>query len=242
MMAIVMDEEMRDTGRWHESVDVILGGNSYATLTSDAPDDLAKSVQDVAERIHRRLADALPNEQKVPASLISALRSLSPSPSDTQSGLSTPLNTQRFLRQSIVGMHVDGPVQTFREDMHKFVKDFLAGSSEQHREWRLCELLLVGFVRNLVAPSYTDSDSKALGNLKWWRKKCKTPDARLMQDFPKLMGELNPAIWTEIMKTYNFTGTGKQNYLSIAAIDWIVQHSSWALDGSLRKKTGLQKL
>ena len=236
MLAIVMEDEMRDLRKWHGNVGYFLGAQLSMTLTSDVSDDFNKSVRDIAEQIDRNLVNALSNEQQVAASLMSALRLPSPSPSDTQSGTSTPLQTQGVLKQSVVGMHVDGDVQTFRKDMEKFIRDFRAGSSEQHREWQLWQLLLVGFVRNLVAPSYADSDSEDLGNLKWWRKRCNTPDTSLMQHFQKLMGELKPAIWTEMMKTYNFTGAGKQDQSTVAAIDWIVQHSEWALHGALQKE------
>jgi len=240
MMAIVMDEEMRDTGKWYGSVGVMLGGHSYATLTSDAPDDFDKSVRDIADEIHRRFENALPNEQKVAANLMSALRSPSPSPSDTHSGKSTPLQTQRVLQPSVVGMLVDGEVQTFREDMQKFIRDFLAGSSKQHRVWQLCELLLVGFVRDMVEPSCDNSDAVE-ADLIWWRGKCMTPAVRLIEMFHDMMTDLEPKprIFVQILQTYRCAIAEKKDnlcFLSVVVIDWMVQHSKWALVGKSSKR------
>ena len=239
MLAIVMEDEMRDLRKWHGNVGYFLGAQLSMTLTSDVSDDFNKSVRDIAEQIDRNLVNVLSNEQQVAASLISALRSPSPSPSDTQSGTSTPLQTQGVLKQSVVGMHVDGDVQTFRKDMQKFMRDFLAGSSEQHRVWQLCELLLVGFVRNLVAPSCDNSD--AVEDLIWWRGKCMTPAVRLTQKFHEMMTDLEqkPGIFVQIMHTYRCAVAGKKNslcFLSVVVIDWMVQHSTWALDGKSSKR------
>jgi len=90
MLAIVMEDEMRDLRKWHGNVGYFLGAQLSMTLTSDVSDDFNKSVRDIAEQIDRNLVNALSNEQQVAASLISALRSPSSSPSDTQSGTSTP--------------------------------------------------------------------------------------------------------------------------------------------------------
>ena len=124
-------------------------------------------------------------------------------------------------------------VREFRYDMANLIRDFLA-SSKQRREWRLCELLLVAFMRNMIAPSCKDSN--ALGEIKFWQGKCNTPSTNLVQYFHEMLINLDPkpAIFTEIMDKYKVAVAGKKNdlsFLSVGAIDWMVQHSAWALRG-----------
>ena len=185
MFAIVMEDKMQNNCNWHGGVGYYLANNSCKMLMSDVPELFNESLRGIAKQIDWKLAEVLSNEQQVAADFISASRSSSPSLSEIKSGTSTPL-------KSVVGMHVDGAIHTFRNDLKIFIKDFRDGSSEQHREWRLCELLLVGFVRNLVAPQYEHSHDDSLGDLTWWQGKCKNPDTSLAHDFQTLMGQLKP--------------------------------------------------
>ena len=151
----------------------------------------------------------------------------------------SPRSPQSPQTLDVIAVHIDQDVIEFRDDMKKFMQDFCLDSSEQHREWMLCELLLVAFMRNVVAPSCKDSE--AVLDLKWWRGKCKTPGASLMQNFHEMMTDLEPkpATFAEIMGLYASPIVGKEKgccFLSVFVMDWMVQHSTWALDGRSPKR------
>jgi hypothetical protein len=120
-----------------------------------------------------------------------------------------------------MGIHVESTVSAFRDDMKKFMQDFL-------HERRLCELLLVAFMRNKVAPS---CDAEIAENLETWQEKCDDPDANLVISFNKIMLSLKPSILKEQL-SYEFSDGNKNNHTSVFVIDWMVQHSPWALNKS----------
>jgi len=83
----------------------------------------------------------------------------------------------------------------------------------------------------LIAPSCNDEST--VEDLDFWQAKCEAPAANLLQEFSTTMQNLDPkpAILAEIMNTYKSKGTNKQMQFCVAAIDWMVQHSTWALKG-----------
>ena len=84
--------------------------------------------------------------------------------------------------QEILAMHIDGNVNLFREGMKKFMQSFLCADDQPApRKWKLCELLLVGFMRNLVAPSCFDESTAE--DLNFWQAKCEAPVTSLCRSF-----------------------------------------------------------
>lgn len=111
--------------------------------------------------------------------------------------------------------------------MKKFIQGFLDMPSDQPapRKWKLCELLLVAFMRDKVAPS---CDTEIAQNLVAWQEKCEDPDANLVNSFNKFMLLLKPSILKEQL-SYEFSDGNKKNHTSVFVIDWMVQNSPWAL-------------
>ena len=198
---------------------------------------LIKQIPALQQTRLKEMESMLPIELHLVASQMSSSRESSPT-SSVMSGMDTPPSSPAP-SQEILALHIESDVREFRDDMKKFMQDFCLDSSEQHREWRLCELLLVAFVRNMVAPSCNDSE--AIGDLKYWQGKCNTPTASLMQHFDEMLKDLDPkpAIFDKIMDKYQDAVAGKQGQLfltSVFAIDWMVQHSAWSLDGKGPKR------
>jgi len=233
MLAIVMEETMQDTGKWHGSVGATLGDYAYMTLTSDlhySKDDFDKSVRDIAKEIDRRLENMLQNELQVAASLITASRMPSPSPNDIQSAMSTPPATPGS--QHVMCAHVDDNVCEFRKDMKEFIDGFLDPRSEElaHRKRTLCELLLIAFMRDVIAPS----NEVDVDDLLAWQQKCEDSSENLIVGFSEMMQLLKPSLFKQ---TLNFEFTEElleEHRASVFVIDWMIQHSRWALSKVLK--------
>ncbi len=103
-----------------------------------------------------------------------------------------------------MGIPVESTVSVFRDDMKKFMQDFL-------HQRRLCELLLMAFMRNKVAPS---CDAEIAENLVAWQQKCDDPDANLVVSFNKIMLSLKPSILKEQL-SYEFSYGNKKNHTSV---------------------------
>jgi hypothetical protein len=127
-------------------------------------------------------------------------------------------------------MHVANEVNEFRDDMKKLIEGFLrppsseAAEQPKRRRWRLCELLLVAFMREKIAPCRDDEIAE---NLNAWQEKCEDPEADLVACFSKLILSLKPSVFEEI--GYKFSEGSRKNQTSIFAIDWMVQHSESSL-------------
>ncbi len=147
-------------------------------------------------------------------------REPSPTPSD-RSGMHTPPQSPLPPSDEVIGIHVESTVSAFRDDMKKFIQDFL-------HQRRLCELLLVAFMRDKVAPT---CDAEIAENLETWQEKCEDLDANLVNSFNKIMLSLKPSILKEQL-SYEFSDGNKKNHTSVFVIDWMVQHSPWALNKS----------
>jgi len=117
-------------------------------------------------------------------------------------------------------MHIDSDVREFRNDMKKFMESFInpIESSDQAapRKWRLCELLLVGFMRNTVA-----CDSQIKEHLVVWNETFADPDENLIDEFHELMVMLKLPVFKEI--GYEFDESKKPNQTSIFVVDWMAR-------------------
>jgi len=156
MLSVVMEESMQNTQEWVGSLGMILGVHLYHKLVSDVDAEFDDAVNGIAAAIRKKLElqTVLANEQQGVAGQISS-RSPSPSPSDMSGKVTVPGSP--WEEQDVFATHSPSRVSEVRDNMKEFMQDFLAKSSKQHRQWRLCELMLVGFVRNLVAPSFLAS-------------------------------------------------------------------------------------
>jgi len=129
-------------------------------------------------------------------------------------------------------MHIDKEVSQFREDMKTFMQSFLqaddqptpTGGQPAPRKRKLCELLLVAFMRDKIAPS---CDAVIAENLLVWQGWCEDSNKNLIDRFHKLMQSLKPPVFEEL--NYSFSKSSKLNHTSIFVIDWMVRHSGWAL-------------
>jgi hypothetical protein len=83
-------------------------------------------------------------------------------------------------------------------------------------------------MRDKVAPS---CDAEIAENLETWQGKCEDPDANLVISFNKIMLSLKPPILKDQL-SYEFSDGNKKNHTSVFVIDWMVQHSTWALNKS----------
>jgi len=121
-------------------------------------------------------------------------------------------------------MHIESDVREFRDDMKKFIQGFMnaEGSSSQPapRKWKMCELLLVGFMRNTVAPSF---HSEIAENLVVWNEKCNDPDENLIDSFHEMMVILKPPVFEEKDIGYKFEDGKKMNQTSVFVVDWMVR-------------------
>ncbi len=124
-------------------------------------------------------------------------------------------------------VYIERLVTEFKFDMTNFIEGFLETPNEESapRKWKLCDLLLVRFMRDKVAPS---CDAEMAENLVVWQEKCDDPDANLVISFNKIMLSLKPPILKEQL-SYEFSDGNKTNHTSVFVIDWMVQHSPWAL-------------
>jgi hypothetical protein len=110
--------------------------------------------------------------------------------------------------------------------MKKLIEGFLkppsSDAAEQHapRQWRLCELLLVAFMRDKVAPSF---DPQMVKELKWWKHECFNPNTNVVESFSDMMMMIKPPVLAEI--NFPFRDNQKPNFVSIFAIDWMIKDS-----------------
>jgi hypothetical protein len=144
-------------------------------------------------------------------------------------------------------VYIESTVSEFRDDMRKFIQDFLKPTDQPApRKWNLCELLIVAFMQEKGA-----YDPEIAQTFDSWRSKCFDPTVNLIDEFHEMMMALEPPIFTQINhesldalsdgtadgKPFPFSG-GKRNHISIFVIDWMVQHrdSPWALPLLFRKE------
>jgi hypothetical protein len=119
---------------------------------------------------------------------------------------------------------------SFRDDMKKLIEGFLKPPSSEAaeqpalRQFRLSELLLVAFMKDMIA---TCPDDEIAENLEVWQGKCEDPEGNLITAFGELMLSLKPSVLNDI--GYDFAESSRPNHTSIFAIDWMVQHSKSAL-------------
>jgi hypothetical protein len=135
---------------------------------SDVDDEFDKAVSEIAAAVRKKIT--LPNLQQ--HMLVKGLQDTthdlcssasSPTPSD-QSGMSTALQSPLPPSQEVIGIHVERPVSEFIDDMKKFIQDFLDKHSDQPapRKWKLCELLIVAFMREKGAYDHESRDCSGL--------------------------------------------------------------------------------
>ncbi len=98
-------------------------------------------------------------------------------------------------------------------------------------KWSLCELLLVAFMKDKIAPC---PDDEIPENLEVWQEQCEDPAANLITAFSELMLSLKPSVLNDI--GYDFADSRRQNHTSIFVIDWMVQHSKSALPRAKEEK------
>ncbi len=172
MLPVVMERSMTHTTEWGDRLFAVLGFHFYHKLTSDVDDEFDKAVSEIATAVRRKIDEKLlPDLQQATSSIVQdAMRSREPSatPSD-QSGMSTAPQSPSS-RSEVMVIHVESTVSAFRDDMKKFMQDFL-------HQRRLCELLIVAFMRNKVAPS---CDVEIAENLVAWQEKCDDPHVNLV--------------------------------------------------------------
>jgi len=231
LLSVVMEKSMQKTKEWKGSLGMTMGVHLYHKLMSDVDAEFDDAVNGIAAAIRKKIEPqtVLANELQGVAGRMSS-RSPSPTPSD-MSDRATMLGSPPPLEQEIVAMHIDRNVKLFRGDMKEFMQSFLcSGDQSPPRKWKMCELLLVAFMRDKVAPL---CDSVIADNLEVWQGWCEDPDENLIDAFHKLMQSLKPPIFEEL--SYDFAKEiGKPNHISIFVIDWMVQHSKWALQQGKR--------
>ena len=161
----------------------------------------------------------LPRELHLVASRMSSSRESSPTFSDVSGSDRSEIDTVPVSPQEVHAMHIDNDVREFREDMKKFVESFIkpneSSGQTASRKWRLCELLLVGFMRNKVA---CDSIKE---QLVVWNETCDNPDDNLVVEFHELMVELNLPVFKDI--GYDFAKSQKPHQTSIFVVDWMAR-------------------
>jgi hypothetical protein len=129
----------------------------------------------------------------------------------------------------MLAMHVENDVREFRDDMKKLIEGFLEQPSSEaaeqpgQRRWRLCELLLVAFMRNEVASS---CDLEVARNLEAWQGKCGDPDENIVDSFHEIISFMRPPLFKDLK--YKFAESSRNNHISVFVIDWMFQHSSWS--------------
>jgi hypothetical protein len=79
-------------------------------------------------------------------------------------------------------------------------------------------------MRDKVAPSW---EAEIAENLVAWLENCDDPNANLVDEFNGFMEALKPSTLKEL--SYEFSDGNKENHTSVFVIDWMVQHSPWAL-------------
>jgi len=224
MLPIIMEESMANTSQWHGSLNITLGQYRCEHLTTDVNfDDAVKALAVVIRRMIEPEVVFANEQQGAARQMIS--RSQSPA-SSSVSRLDTPSPWLPSPQgQDVLAMHLNNDVGQFRDDMKQFMQSFLqSGDEPAPRKWKLCELLLVAFMRDKVAPSCNSVISE---NLEAWQGKCEDPDENLIDCFHDMMQVLQPPIFKEL--EYDFAIHSKQNHTSIFVIDWMVRHSAWAL-------------
>jgi hypothetical protein len=228
MLPIVMEKTMTNTASWVGVLGLLLGSYLYCPLTSDIDADFDCAVANIAQSVDKLLQKALPNEMQSAASAMSA-RSHSPTPTDMSYVSTAPATPQSPPLQEVVAMHVENTVHEFKDDMKKLIEGFLKPPSSEAadqpalRRWRLCELLLVAFMRNEVAPS---CDLEAAENLKAWEGKCEDPHENIVESFHEIISFMRPPLFKDLK--YEFAESPRNNHISVFVIDWMFQHSSWS--------------
>jgi hypothetical protein len=136
ILPVVLEEDMKDRSKWKGSMGFKLGDILYVPLTNCTNDDFDKSIMKIADEINKKLKKFLPNEQQVISDLMCP-RDYSPTSSD-QSGMRTASQSPLPPSQEVIVIHVKRPVSQFRDDMsefrenmRKFIKDFLDKPSDQ---------------------------------------------------------------------------------------------------------------
>jgi len=233
MVPVVMEENMAGSTKWHGNLGFTLGSQLYYKLTSDLADDFQKSVESVATTIRQkpRPEQVLWNQQDVIASHFDSSPP-SPSSDDVSEICTIPGSPLSDNDEQILSVHVHNDVTKFRGDMKGVLEDFLSlhSGQQQHDKFKICEMLLVAFMRDKMALA---GDSGVFDNLECWQEKCEDPSENLIEHFHDMMTELNPSVLHEI--GYRFADGGKDNSSSVYVINWMVQHSPWQLAVMKRK-------
>jgi hypothetical protein len=222
MLPIVMEESVADTSEWRGSLSMTLGRHLYRKLTTDIDADFDDAVTVIAAEIREMIQPqkVLANEMQGAAYTINS-RSQSPTPS-AASGMDTVPASPQSTEQEVLAMHIDMEVSQFREDMKTFMQSFLqaddqptpTGGQPAPRKRKLCELLLVAFMRDKIAPS---CDAVIAENLLVWQGWCEDSNKNLIDRFHKLKQSLKPPIFEEL--NYVFSKSSKLNHTSIFVID-----------------------
>ena len=196
------------------------------TLESMGPEEGA------AYKTQKILSDQL----QVVASLLSS-RSLSPGLSDTSQASTAPASPASPHGGPVLfGIHVSDDVKAFADRMREFMDGWLHGSGEQRRQWRLCELLLVAFMRNTAS-----CDEELSKNLDTWQSWCDDPSENLFDCFHKMMVRKKPPSLEKI--GFRFQPEARSNTsVSIFVIDWVVQRSPWALECEFKRDEWVEKV
>jgi hypothetical protein len=108
--------------------------------------------------------------------------------------------------------------------LQKALPNEMQSAATALRRWRLCELLLVAFMKDKIAPC---PDDEIAETLEVWQEKCEDPAVNLITAFSELMLWLKPSVLNDI--GYDFAESSRQNHTRIFVIDWMVQHSKSAL-------------
>jgi hypothetical protein len=235
MLPVVMEESMTHTSEWGDRLFAVLGFHFYHKLTSDADDEFDKTVSDISAAVRTKIdAKLLTDLQQATSSIVQdavSSREPSPTPSD-ESGMSTAPQTPN---QEVALVYIERLVTAFKDDMTNFIEGFLKNPNDQSapRKWKLCELLLVRFMRDKVAPA---CDEKMAVNLNFWEEQCQDSESDVIHEFNEMMLVLKSSLsdarkFLEIFNAlgYKFADGDKDNHTSVFVIDWMVQHSPWAL-------------
>ena len=252
MLPIVMEDSVADTSLWHGILGMTLGRNLYRKLTGDANIEFENAVKDIAVVIREKIQPQtlLSNELQEAARQMSS-RSQSPAPS-AASGLETlPASPLPSSSQDIFALYIKSEVGQFKDDMKKIIQGFNpaidASDQPARKRWRMCELMLVAFMRNIVAPSCDSEEmtevetcEKIAENLQAWRDMCVDPERNLIDGFNEWVLELKPPIFKDL--EYEISESSRQNHVSVFAIDWMVQKADSKDIPSFTKKEWVGKI
>jgi len=252
MLPIVMEDSVADTSLWHGILGMTLGRNLYRKLTSDANFEFENAVKDIAVVIREKIEPhtLLSNELQEAARQMSS-RSQSPAPS-AASGLETlPASPLPSSSQDIFALYIKSEVGQFKDDMKKIIQLFNpaidASDQPARKRWRMCELMLVAFMRNIVAPSCESEEmtefetcENIAENLQAWHDMCVDSERNLIDGFNDWVLDLKPPIFKDL--EYEFPESSRQNHVSVFAIDWMVQKADSKDIPSFTKKEWVGKI